>query len=155
MGAYLFYKTAEKSLSAAGKAAGILDSYLFNQALRSIDECAFTVWSEEDLKWGREEPNPEYWEAYFLKHLGEGDYKVSSLDEDKLAKIHIGYDAFFEKSTCMFEYLNNQIEMRYLCSSCAFSGDYYTDEQISRITQHGELLSGSDKEEIQTRIDNI
>ncbi|HID82047.1 MAG TPA: hypothetical protein EYP51_06720 [Thiotrichales bacterium] len=157
MGAYIYYKTAEKSLAAANEAARILDVDKFNQALRRIDVCAFTVWSERDLEWGRKEPNSEYWEKYFLDHLGEGDYKVSALDEDKLARIKVDYDSFFEKSTRMFERLNKHtgMQMRYLSVSCAFSGDYYTDEQIARITHNGELLSGANKEDIQMRIGGL
>jgi hypothetical protein len=152
MGAHLFYKTKLKTLSESNRANDFLKKDKFNMFLTKNNQCAFTISGQENLDWAENEQNSEYWLNYFRDKIGRGEFKVSGLDEDNLILDPRNLGSFFELSTKMFERLNRCVEMKYLSSSCAFSGDYYTDSQISRITQKGKLLSGGDKEKIQARL---
>ncbi len=142
MGAYIFYKTERSSFSVANYVDEFLENDAFSQHLFDAGLGRFTVACQEDLNWAEKQVNAAYWVRYFQDRLGEGDYKVSALDDELISIDPSKSLSFFELSSSMFERLNQVIAMRYLSSSCAFSGDYYTNEQISRITQNGRLLSG-------------
>lgn len=152
MGAYLFYKTKLKTLSESNRANNFLKKDRFNTFLTKNNQCTFTVSGQKSLDWAKNEPDSEYWLKYYQDKIGLGEFKVSGLDEDNLILDSNSPGSFFELSTKMFERLNRCVDMKYLSSSCAFGGDYYTYEQISRITQKGKLLSGGDKKKLQARL---
>ena len=74
-----------------------------------------------------------------IRDQGRGEYKVSGWDAEE--ELGIDFEAFLERLTVIFEKLNEDVEMKYLYGSCAFGGDYFSESQIERIIQEGELFS--------------
>ncbi len=146
MGAYLFYSLKDPTHDNAKKLNDFLDKDEFNLKLQSV-EAGFMVISQEDIDWATERKDA-FNEENFRKILGSNDYKVSYGIEDTTERLKIDYEDFFEETTQMFERINKEFTMKYLAGSCAFDSDYYSDEQVMRMTEKGKLLTGNKKKEL-------
>ncbi|WP_456470040.1 hypothetical protein [Caminibacter sp.] len=138
MGAYLMFEAKNrKDKKEVAKINKFLEENEINKKLGEIEHGGMVfIYDNEDIKWAKEHGN-EYMAQFFKENYGRGDYKVSGLD------IEIE-DLILELLTKLFEELNKHFEMRYYAGSCAFTvdEDYFTIEQMKRITNNGELLSG-------------
>lgn len=138
MGAYLMYKLVDPK--EAIKANNFLELQQEQQELKKSHRSLW-FWDSRDrlieLKKLKETGCgcPDY------KKIGEGDFKASGMgcDESEIA---------FELVTKLFEKLHPNFKLKIYSGSCALSGDYFTLEQMRRITKNGELLSGDRKEKV-------
>jgi prepilin signal peptidase PulO-like enzyme (type II secretory pathway) len=138
MGAYIYYRTADKK--DADRAWEVLQEIEENKRLIDI-EYPIHVNSSEDLKWAKENSPKEgsqYMIEYYSDNMGHGDFKVSGGTEDELG---VTLEELLELLTVIFEKLNQEVKMKYLYGSCAFGGSYFSKSQIDRITNEGELFS--------------
>ena len=134
MGAYIYYRTAD--VEEAGRAMSLLREIEENKFL--LDKgWGVLVTNQEDIDWAIEE-RPDM-VAFLTREQGKGNIKVSGWDAEE--ELGIDFEAFLERLTVIFEKLNEDIEMKYLYGSCAFGGSYFSQSQIERITQEGELFS--------------
>ncbi len=150
MGAYLFYKCARRSNSAALKLNKFLYKDEFNKKLQEVD-AGFFVFDETDVQHEIDNGGNEFSIEYCRKNIGQNSYKVSSIEES-IETLQIESDVFFEQVTQMFERINHKFKMRYLARSCAFSSCYFNDDQIMRMTNNGALLSGGTKKDLLSKI---
>ena len=134
MGAYIYYRTAD--VKEADRAMALLMEIEENKLL--LDKgWGVGVNSQEDIDWAKKE-FPHMVDS-MIRDQGRGEYKVSGWDAEE--ELGIDFEAFLERLTVIFEKLNEDVEMKYLYGSCAFGGSYFTQSQIERITQEGELFS--------------
>jgi hypothetical protein len=134
MGAYIYYRTAD--VEEADRAMALLMEIEENKLL--LDKgWGVGVNSQEDIDWAKKE-FPHMVDS-MIRDQGRGEYKVSGWDAEE--ELGISFEAFLERLTVIFEKLNKDVEMKYLYGSCAFGGDYFSQSQIERITQEGELFS--------------
>lgn len=146
MGAYLYYKLVDKYQSdAANEFLELLpqNKYLIEKEYGVFITCQkdidFVLNHPEDF---HDKNHQENCVKFCQERIGTGDYKVSGIDYDNL---NLTSEHLLEKLTVVFEQLNQKFDMRYFCLSCAFSGDYFTNEQVVRITNNGALISGKSK----------
>lgn len=135
MGAYIYFKTEN-----------VKDADLADDILHEIEENKFllehgqgvVISCKKDLEWAKKEREDMI--PFLMKEQGKGNFKVSSMEiiEDDLT---LSTDEILERLTVIFEKLNAHVAMKYNYRSCAFSGDYFTESQITRITDNGTLFS--------------
>lgn len=134
MGAYIYYRTAD--VEEAGRAMSLLREIEENKFL--LDKgWGVLVANQEDIDWAIEE-RPDM-VAFLTREQGKGNMKVSGWDAEE--ELGMDFEEFLERLTVIFEKLNEDVEMKYLYGSCAFGGSYFSQSQIERITQEGELFS--------------
>ena len=150
MGAYLYYKCARRSNSAALKLNEFLYKDDFNKKLQEVD-AGFFVFDETDVQYEIDNGGVETSIEYCRKNIGQNSYKVNSIEET-IEKLHIESDVFFEQVTQMFERINRKFKMKYLATSCAFSSHYFNDFQIMRMTNNGAFLSGDSRKDLVSKI---
>lgn len=150
MGAYLYFKCAKRSNTAALKLNEFLYRDEFNKKLQEVD-AGFFVFDETDVQYEIDNGGVESSIEYCRENIGQNSYKVSSIEES-IEKLQIESDDFFEQVTQMFERINHKFKMKYLARSCAFGSCYFNDEQIMRMTNNGALLSGSNKKSLLSKI---
>lgn len=145
MGAYLYFKLKDKRQ--AEKAMNWLENEsVANKKLMEINEGLFIVCPSE-IQWAIDNNNPSY-EDECRRNLGRGSIKTSGGRdfENDLELVDM-----LEMWVEAFEELNEKFEMQYLASSCAFtvSEDYFSVEQMKRMTRNGTLLSDKRSEKYQ------
>jgi len=134
MGAYIYYRTAD--VKEADRAMALLMEMEENKFLLE-KSWGVVLKNREDIEWAKKE-FPHMVDS-MIREQGRGDYKVSGGNEEEI--LGINFEEFLERLTVIFEKLNKDVEMKYLYRSCAFGGTYFTESQIDRITQEGELFS--------------
>ena len=134
MGAYIYYRTAD--VAEADRAMSVLMEIEENRLLldKSWGVC---ISCQEDIDWAKKE-RPDMVD-FMLSEQGKGNYKVSGWSAEE--ELGIDFESFLERLTLIFEKLNREIDMKYLYGSCAFGGSYFSQSQIERITNEGELFS--------------
>lgn len=138
MGAYLYYKTK----SNPDEVNDYLETNELQKKLSELDEQGIFVVDGNHLEWVKENrPDLLDWEA---QKFGTGDLKTSGGISFKADEAGYDEEDLLEMWTQIFEELNKRFEMKYYAHSCAFSedGNYFSIEQMKRITQDGKLLSG-------------
>jgi hypothetical protein len=134
MGAYIYYRTVD--VREADRTMSVLMEVEENKLL--LDKgWGVGITNQEDIDWAKKE-RPDMVE-YMKSRQGKSEYKVSGWDAEE--ELGISFEELLERLTVIFEKLNEEIEMKYLYSSCAFGGDYFSQSQIERITKEGELFS--------------
>jgi len=141
MGAYLYYKTTEKEIEK------VFD-YLVNQnelngkLFDEWDEQMITIGSQENVDWAKKE-RPDLIDM-MKKGIGKGNIKTSGGTSEKFEEAGYDENDLLEMWTMIFEQLNERFGMKYYANSCAFNEDenYFSLEQMKRITQNAKLLSG-------------
>lgn len=146
MGAYLYYKTE----SNPDEVNDYLETNELQKNLSELEEQGIFVVDGQHLEWVKENrPDLLDWEA---QKFGTGDLKTSGGISFKANEAGYNEEDLLEMWTQIFEELNKRFEMKYYAHSCAFSedGNYFSIEQMKRITQDGKLLSGksSSKENV-------
>lgn len=141
MGAYLLFKT--KSKDDASLAKEVLEEMEEHTPLMKINNGVYIL-DKADIEFTKQELGIKEDHHLVKNKIGTGSYKVSGMCEVEELLGKSG-DEILEMLTVIFEKLNEKVEMRYFQGSCAFSGHYFTGEQISRITQNGKLISGRNK----------
>ncbi len=144
MGAYLFYKL--KDISKAKEASEWLSKSQKQKTLIEL-EMGLYIRSQIDLDWAIENNNTFY-EAEVRRSIGRGDTKVNGVLTKEAEKRGMDEDDMAELWTQAIEELNENFEMQYYAGSCALEMDenYFTLEQMKRITRNGTLLSGRNSE---------
>lgn len=138
MGAYLYFKTN----SNPDAVNDYLETNETQKILREIDEQGIFLIDNQHLEWVKENrPDLLEWE---MPKLGTGDIKTSGGISFKADEAGYDEEDLLEMWTQIFEELNKRFEMKYYAHSCAFSedGNYFSIEQMKRITDNGKLLSG-------------
>ncbi|MEA2100114.1 MAG: hypothetical protein U9P72_08290 [Campylobacterota bacterium] len=133
MGAYLYYKTTQKSQSDR-----VNDFLEANELNKILDTESIWLIDYKHLEWVKENNSDLLeWES---EKLGKGDIKTSGID----SRSKLSEEDVLEMQTKVFEALNENFEMKYFADSCAFTKEenYFSIEQMKRITNNGEFLSG-------------
>lgn len=134
MGMYLNFKLVDESL--AEEACDWLDEQPEQERLRDIGRGHLWFWTPEDQAIEEAKENGAPW----FHDIGEGQLKASGLPYDHSDEIKELWADLFEK-------LHEQYDVKVLSSSCALDLNYFTPEQIRRITDDGDALSGDAIEE--------
>ena len=140
MGAYLYYKLKNKKLA---------DEY--NRFIATTEtgkrlieaNSLLTVYDNEDISWAKN-GNSQFLQ-YYVEQFGKGVFKASGVNDEEIENAGCkNLEEFFELVTQFFEEAQTKYEMYFAAWSCAFSldEDYFTIQQMKRITNNGEYLSG-------------
>ncbi len=146
MGAYLYYKLADKNQA---------DEYnkfiaKTNEGKRLIRANALlTVSGNDDIQWAKEN-FPQFIE-YHKKNFGKGCFKASGIPDNEILNSGCNSEReYFELITDLFVDAQTKFKMWFASGSCAFNlnGAYFSIEQMKRITKNGKRLkhSGSNPE---------
>lgn len=140
MGSYLNFKLEDPSL--APEANRWLEEQPEQQRLRELRDRRLWFWTEEDREIEKKKENgvPDFHD------LGEGQIKASGLGIEHDDEIKRLWASLFEK-------LHEQFDVKVLSTSCAMSTTYFSREQLCKLTNNGEALSGDAKAEIQDLLD--
>jgi len=139
MGANLFFKTDSNPDKVANY---LLEESQLNKKLIEWDMQNIYINCNADIEWAKKE-RPDMVDM-FNKQYGTGDIKTSGVSASTEFS-EAGYDPEVdlpEMWVTIFEELNKRFEMKYYARSCSLTTDYFTLEQMKRITNNGELLSG-------------
>lgn len=145
MGAYLYFKLEDREQ--AKEAMDFLcEEHEGGMQLNKLGEGIHLV-EPEDIEYARKE-NPHMVESYVTR-LGTGDIKTSGGVSREADEAGYNEEDILEMQTKVFEALNEKFKMKYYARSCAFDvdGNYFSIEQMKKITQDGKLLSGKDTEQ--------
>jgi len=133
MGAYLTFKTN----SNADKVTNyLIEESENNKKLIELDSNNIYINCNADIDWAKEER--EDLVDMMIRQYGTGELKTSGFREIE----DYTYEEIAEMWTSIFEELNKRFKMKYYARSCSLTTDYFTVEQMKRITNNGELLSG-------------
>ncbi len=139
MGANLYFKTNSNPDEVAKY---LLEESQLNKKLIEWDMQNIYINCNADIEWAKKE-RPDMVDM-FNKQYGTGDIKTSGVSAS-IEFSKAGYDPeedLPEMWVMIFEELNERFEMKYYARSCSLTTDYFTLEQMKRITKNGELLSG-------------
>ena len=139
MGAHLFFKTKSNPNEVA---TYLLEKSELNKKLIELDEQNIYISCQADIDWAKKE-RPDLVDM-MEKQYGTGDIKTSGQYGSDLF-LKAGYNPEVdlpEMWVMIFEELNERFEMKYYARSCSLTTDYFTVEQMKRITNNGLLLSG-------------
>ena len=139
MGANLFFKTNSNPDKVANY---LLEESQLNKKLIELDEQNIYISCQADIDWAKKE-RPDMVDIVERQYR-TGDIKTSG-QSGSSTFLQAGYDPEVdlpEMWVMIFEELNERFEMKYYARSCSLTTDYFTVEQMKRITNKGELLSG-------------
>lgn len=142
MGAYLYFKLDNKE--EAVSANNFLETLEQNIQLKKEG----IYFSEPSyVQYVKEQGGDE---AFALKQVGKGDVKTSGIE----CRSNMEIEMVLAMQTEVFEELNKRFSIKYYAGSCAFTieNNYYSTEQMKRITNNGTLLSGKTLEKYQELI---
>ncbi len=140
MGAYLYFKTESNPNEVA---KWLLETNQLNKKLfEEWDEQNIYINCDEDIEWAKKE-RPDLVDMY-LKQYATGNIKTSGGISFKFDEAGYSYEDLAEIWVQIFEELNKRFKMKYYAHSCSLNPDsnYFTLEQMKRITDNGKLLSG-------------
>lgn len=139
MGAYLFFKVQKK-----GDIDKVNDLLALYPEQKKLEKGSNQIWvcDSEQVIWAKEESKKTgkpHWYSHYKKELGRGDWKASGLDYRSGERV-------YELVTRVFEKLQKAIPMKIYSRSCALKTDYFSPEQMARITKNGDRLSSTPKD---------
>ena len=140
MGAHLYYRAKnQEDIDKIGD--WLFDESKKNRFLIDIGE-AVSFYTTVDIEWAKKE-RPDL-VSMMEREFGTGSIKTSGGVGSEAEEAGLDEEDILEKQTEVFEDLNEKFEMKYYAGSCAFTleEDYFSIEQMKRITKNGTLLSG-------------
>ena len=139
MGAYLYFKTESNPKKVMDY---LYEDNQLNKNLEKMEEQTIWLCDSDHLEWVKNN-RPDLLDME-KEQYAQGSLKTSGGISEKMEEAGWSYEDVAEMWVQIFEELNKRFEMKYYANSCSLNpeSEYFTIDQMKRITKNGELLSG-------------